>query len=194
MYTTNADYFSFNVDNSILLVGQTRSGKSYLEDRYIEKLLKAYKPGELQFVFLDMTHLDFSDVTKNHQEYVRVYSGDAVKSLEILEELAELSEERIKSSQLSPLLFILIEECDIVMIGRDRFEEAVVKINTNAKLANMKLIYSTSRPGEAEIPKKMLKSFDLILAGRLSNNDRNYLGVPMINDQDPYTFTVVGKN
>jgi hypothetical protein len=53
----------------------------------------------------------------------------------------------------------------------------------------MKLIYSTSRIGEASISKKLLKSFELILQGRCDFELPDYLGITNAG-QDSYNFSV----
>ena len=50
---------------------------------------------------------------------------------------------------------------------QNRFDNALITINQNAKKANMKLIYSTSSPRTDTVSKKLLNSFDLVLSGIL---------------------------
>ena len=73
-----------------------------------------------------------------------------------------------------------------------RFQAAITKINTNAKEANIKLIFSTSRPSPDIIPKNLLKTFDLTVSGVLASQaDHDHLGVPVNNDQKNYEFIIV---
>lgn len=74
-------------------------------------------------------------------------------------------------------------------IDQDRFDKAVITINNNAAEANIKLIYSTSRPSPDVISKKLLKSFDLLLCGPLANADYSYLGVQII-ELNQYQFSI----
>ncbi len=98
----------------------------------------------------------------------------------------------LKNSVTKPLIFICIEECDMAFIEAPRFENALIEINANAKQANMKLIFSTSRPSPSVISKKLMNSFDLIVAGRLASDaDYEYLGVPKQQNLEPYSFTIV---
>ena len=75
---------------------------------------------------------------------------------------------------------------------QSRFDNAVIKINKHAKQANIKLVYSTSRPSPKTISMKLLDSFDLIVVGDLANDrDYTYLGVPKNINLPPYSFMIV---
>ena len=193
MQFTNVD--TFKKDNSLLLVGATCTGKSVLQEKLIDNIVKTSSPKEVQFILLDMTNIDYLDLRQNHKDYIQKYIGSKPEAaLNILDEMAELAEKRSHESITQPLLFICIEECDMAAVDQPRFDNAVMKINKNAKAANMKLIYSTSRPGKDAISKKLLQSFDLILAGILaSNDDRKYVGLADTIDQEPYSFVVIEK-
>ena len=66
-----------------------------------------------------------------------------------------------------------------------------IEIIKNAKKANIKLIYSTSRPAVTMISSRLLQTFDLVLTGQLaSSDDAEYLGVPYIQKMDQYSFLV----
>lgn len=193
MNITNKDYFTFNVDNSMLLTGQTGTGKSVLQDKHIADMVKGNTPESLQFVLFDMTHVDFGDLRENHKEYVMKYvtGMDADKPFELLDEMADLSDQRANESVTKPLIFILIEECDMAATDQNRFDKAVITINKNAKKANMKLIYSTSRPAPDVVSKALIASFDLILTGQLASEaDANHLGVSYRTKSEPYSFLV----
>jgi hypothetical protein len=196
MNITNSAYFTFNVDNTMFLTGQTGSGKSVLQDKLIDGLVKGHTPESLQFVLLDMTSVDFDDLHTNHKEFVQKYVAiDSNEGLSVLEEMAKLSQARIDDSVTKPLIFICIEECDMAFIEPPRFENALMKINANAKQANMKLIFSTSRPAPDVISKQLMGSFDLIVAGQLASDvDHEYLGVPKSQNVEHYSFTIIDNN
>lgn len=193
MNVTNSDFFTFNVHNTMFLTGETGSGKSVLQDKLIERMVAAHSPDTLQFVLLDMTAVDFGSLRDNHSDYVKRYVEiQSDTGLDVLEELAELSEKRVNGAVTKPLIFLCIEECDMAAIDQARFDAALIKINHNASLANLKVIYSTSRPSADVISKELLKSFDLIVAGKLASKaDNDYLGVQVIGDLPPYGFVVV---
>lgn len=199
---TNADYFTFNVDNSIFLAGQTGTGKSEFVRRYIRRIEKAYTPEEMQYVIFDLKQVEFSthfastgEVNEKGAKAEYLYKDvifDPNEGLDVLEELADLSDERIKGSITKPFLFIYIEECDMAMVNQERFSKSVMTINNNAKQANMKLIFSTSRPSPDVIPKPLLASFDLVIAGELASDaDHEWLGVPKPKTWERYSFVVV---
>lgn len=180
----------------MFLTGQTGSGKSVLQDKLIDGLVKGHTPESLQFVLLDMTSVDFGDVRDNHEEFIREYIDiDSEKGLRMLEEMAKLSGDRISNSTTKPLIFICIEECDMAFIDPPRFENAIMEINANAKKANMKLIFSTSRPAPDVISKQLMNSFDLIVAGQLASDaDYEYLGIRKTENVEPYSFTIIDNN
>ena len=196
MQIANADTFTFGSKNTMFLTGQTGSGKSILQDKLIDNLVSSNTPKTLQFVLLDMTGHDFQDLRENHNEFIRKYIAFiSEEGLDVIEEMVILSGQRIDSSINEPQIFICIEECDIACLDQKRFDNAVIKINQNAKKANMKLIYSTSSPRTDVISKQLMSSFDLIVAGQLMNkSDYAYLGVPIIKDTEQYSFTVVDDN
>lgn len=178
----------------MFLTGQTGSGKSVLQDKLIERTVAAHTPDALQFVLLDMTAVDFSFLKDEHPEYIqRSIEAQADDGLDELDELAELSEKRVSEGITKPLLFLCIEECDMAAINQARFDAALIKINKNAKKANMKVIYSTSRPSADVVSKQLLNSFELIVAGKLASKaDSKYLGTPsVIYDFPPYGFMVL---
>lgn len=189
MNITNADYFTFNVDNSIFIAGQTGSGKSYLVHKLIDRLQAALSPDEVRFVFFDLKQIEFNDTDKNYL-YENVII-DPEEGLQKLDELANLSNERMQSKETKPQIFIYIEECDMAAVDQKRFDRAVIQINNNAKDASMKLIYSTSRPALDVVSKELLASFDLIMAGQLASGaDAKHLGVPYSEKLDRYSFLV----
>ncbi len=194
MNLTNSDHFTFTAHNTMFLSGQTGSGKSVLVDKLLERLVKASSPQDLKFVLLDMTGVDFWELRKKDFNYISVYIGPgfAEECLAVLEHMADMSEVRIKEAGKYSLYFVIIEECDMAMVDQKRFDTAILKINKNAKAANMKLIYSTSVPAENRISKNLLRSFDLIVAGQLaSDEDHKHLGVPIIKNREPYSFNII---
>lgn len=193
MNITNAESFSLDTNSSIFLTGQTGSGKSVLVDKLIERLVKANSPQDLRFVLLDMTGLDFWDLRKDNHNYVDAYlgAGYSDESFYVLEHMAEMSVARIEKGGDFPLHFVMIEECDMAAMDQKRFDKAVSTINKNAKNANMKLLFSTSRPSTDVISKELLASFDLILAGQLASSiDAKNLGIPYAEKLEPYSFLI----
>ena len=79
-------------------------------------------------------------------------------------------------------------------LNQQRFDNSVITINKHAKQANIKLIYSSSKVGPETISKKLLKSFDLILAGKLNDDEAYaYLGIPKAKNLPPYCFTIIDR-
>ncbi len=195
MNITSSEYFTFNVDSSLLLVGQTGTGKSVLEDKYIERLLKSYTSDKLKFILLDMTGVDFYKLRDNHKEYIQEdVQFDSDKGLDVLEATAQLAEDRATSNVKEPMIVLLIEECDMAAADQEHFDSLLIRINKVAPAANMKVIYSTSRPAPDVVSRKLLDSFDLILAGTLVEADYKYLGVEQPTIHEPYDFVVTPRS
>ena len=194
MNKTDRDYFTFNVGNSILLVGQTGSGKSFLLDALFERFVKAKKPEELQFVIFDMTLFEVMNIREGYPEYIDLVvtpeTHESEETMGILEKYAELAKTGRPDGTTE--IVILIEECDMAAAYPGRFHEAVMTINNNAAKANMKLIFSTSRPSRDIVPADFRDSFDIILCGLLASKyDEETLGVPGgSGNTTPYSFIV----
>lgn len=197
MNTTNKDYFTFNVHNSALVVGQTGTGKSELVRSYIRRLEKAHTPDQMKYVIFDLKMVEFSvgydDGAKEEYLLHPVLPGELSpdQTQDYLDELADLAEQRASQEQPTPLIFIYIEECDLAAQFPGRFHEAVKRINRVAEKANVKLIFSTSRPSVDIITPDLLESFDLVLAGTLaSETDEETVGIPGATKLKPYEFAV----
>lgn len=195
MNTTSEDYFTFNVGDSVLLVGQTGTGKSVLVEKLMERMVRAKAPEELKFALFDNTGVDYGEFAAQHPEYVLVHvSTDAEKALLGLMELANMAVVRAKLGKSQSQIVVLIEECDIAALDQEKFDTAVIKINENAKAANVKLLYSTSRPAPDVVSKKLIASFDFVLSGTLASAaDAEHLGVPNSTAIKPYEFVVIEK-
>lgn len=190
MNITNADYFTFNVDNSMFIAGQTGSGKSHLVYKLINAVQAGQSPDDVKFALFDLKQVEFADTNKDYLCYPVVTDPDV--GLDKLDELANLSLERPENETKLPFIFVYIEECDMAAIDQERFDKAVATINHNAAAANMKLIYSTSRPAPNVVSKNLLSSFDLILVGQLASKaDADHLGIPYVEHNEPYNFLVI---
>jgi hypothetical protein len=195
MNRTNKDYFTFNVHNTAIMVGQTGSGKSELVKAYMRRLERAYTPDEMRYVLFDLKQVEF-DTDWEHgakEEYLYTpirYGVD--EDMAYLEELAILAETRAAEEKPTPLIFIAIEECDMAVAYKGRFKRAVMAINKNAKAANMKLIYYTSSPQPNFTEPDFRDSFDLILCGLLATEfDEKTMGIPGGSVAgEPYSFIV----
>lgn len=194
--TTNAEYFTFNVHNSLLLIGQTGSGKTELVRKYIRRIERAFTPDQMQYIIYDLKQVEFDTGqdggAKVEYLYTPIRTGTP-EDMDYLEELADLAQARVDGGELKDkLLFIYIEECDLAAQYTNRFHEAVMAINKNAERANIKLIFSTSRPSRDIIPPDFRDSFDLMLSGGLASKvDEEYIGVSGAYGMAfPYEFVV----
>ncbi len=202
MNITNAEYFTFNAHNSLLLVGQSGSGKSHLVHELVKRYESAFKPGDMKYAIFDLKQCEFSVGNEDgaKQEYLLfdVENGNTPSyGFDRLEELAAFSKDRAENNIQKPFVFIYIEECDMACRDQKRFDKLVTVINKNAKKANMKLVYSTSSPRLDTVSNKLLKSFELVLIGNFSYDNwlYEYFGIskesrPTLSD---YEFLVVER-
>lgn len=191
MKTTNANEFSFEDSNSILLVGQSGSGKSYLVHKYIDKLKSSYGPDEVKFAIFDLKAVEFNEDEIGREYLLFDIQNGGEQGLNKLDELSTLAKERASNGISKPMLFIYIEECDLACIDQNRFDNAVIAINQNAKAANIKLIYSTSSPRTDTVSKKLLDSFDQLLIGAMDDYDYDFLNMDKSIMPDQYDFSVI---
>ena len=180
----------------MLLVGQTGSGKTELARKIKDNLELAFSPDEMKYALFDLKIVEFQTEHGNSKKEYLLF--DVVNDSEDfgfskLEELAALSSYRALLDNPKPLIFVYIEECDFAMMNQKRFDDSVITINQNARKANMKLIYSTSRPCDKTVSKRLLHSFELILTGPLQDCDYDYLEVPRVSDLKLYDFALTEK-
>lgn len=197
MNKTDKDYFTFNVHNSALLVGQTGAGKTELARQYMRRLERSYTPEQMNYALFDFKVVEFDPKfdggAKREYLYTDVRTG-LPKDMDYFEELAVLAKKRADEDVQFPLLFIYLDECDFAAQYPVRFQKAVLTINRYAKQANFKFIFSTSRPSNDIIPEDVRDSFDIILSGRLaSETDATYLGIPYDTSLNNYEFAVKEK-
>lgn len=189
---TTADYFTFNVDNSALIIGETGSGKSYIAHSLIEKYSNALA-ANVEFLIFDHKMIEYQEEMLNGKEKFnnyRVYT-EPEDTLEQLEQLLSTINSRNKKSV---CLFIYIEECDAAALDQQRFDNAVIKINNNAEKANIKLIYSTSRVDRSTISEELQKSFDLVLAGLQPKINYEKIGIDNNKVTDRFEFQIINNH
>ena len=193
MNTTNADYYTFNTGNSLLLLGATSSGKSVLCEALFKRYIEAKKPDELRFVVLDMTGVDAEILRDKHPEYIEeLVDFDSDKAFEVLERCAEQAKAGRPTEKSQ--LFIFIEECNLARVNQNRYEELITEITSHAESANIKLIYSTSVITPQTASERLREVFDVVLVGHQYDSEaRQYLGVPDTNDFPLYSFIVKEK-
>lgn len=162
-------------DTSILLVGETGTGKSELVHTLLEQLKSSYTPDEVNFVLFDLKQVEFQDEDVEYL-YKNVITS-VVTGVRVLRELVEQAELRIKKRQKFPAIVVYIEECDIAAQHQEKFDKLMISLINKAKKANFCIIYSTSRVSKETIGYELLKHFEVILASRLPLGSTEYLGI-----------------
>jgi len=156
--------------HTILLVGQTGSGKSIFHYSLYMQLMEQNSPEELGFVFLDMIRVDFSDWESDYLYLPPIV--DVEKGLNTLELLGNESIQRAKGkSKKERAILIHIEECDMVYYDPARFKRAWLNITKHRNVNNMYLVFSTSRPSPAVLTKTILNETDLKVVFTLASRE-----------------------
>lgn len=195
MNTTNRDHFTFNVHHSLLLTGMTGTGKSGLVHSYIQRLEKAFTPEQMQYVIYDLKQCEFpttrEDGAREEYFYSPVRTGTS-EDMDYLEGLAKLAEARANNIESKDkMIFIYVEECDMAYAYPERFTAAVLQLNSHVRVANMKFIFSSSRPSRDYVTPEFRDSFELILCGALASSyDEETMGVSGATTLSPYEFIV----
>lgn len=182
----NQSNFSIDEDSSILLVGQTGTGKTELVKSLLKKLKKNYSPKEVSFVIFDMKQVEFQDEDK--QYLLKDIVTESTEGLRVLKDLVVLANKRIKDKVEYPAIVLYIEECDIAAQYQDKFDELFISLIDKSKLANFCVIYSTSRVDSGTISYELLKHFEVLMVSRLSSGSTSYLGVDDTSDISGYNF------
>jgi len=156
--------------HTILLVGETGSGKSIFHYSLYMQLMEQNSPEELGFVFLDMTRVDFDNWKSDYLYLPPIV--DAEKALNTLELLGNESIQRAKGkSKREKAIFIHIEECDMVYYDPARFQKAWLNIAKHRNVNNMYLVFSTSRPSPDVLTKTILNETDLKVVFTLASKE-----------------------
>ena len=144
--------------NFILLAGYTGAGKSIFHNNLYKELLEKYSSSELGFVFLDNTMSDFDGWQSDY--IVKSVIGWPKKAITALAEIANKESKKI--------LFIHIEECDMVYIDRAAVENSLMKLRG---MKNVYIVYSTSRMDKSYLGEWMEKFIDLKVIFSVTLND-----------------------
>ena len=159
----------------ILLTGMTSSGKGITHFHLYSQLMGSHSPDELGFVFLDMTQVDFGRWPSDYLYRPVVHGTD--NGLQALEELAEESVARDEGTRDKRRgIVIHVEECDMVVKDRDRFEQALLKLVGRKGSNNMFVVFSSSRPSPSVFTKKILAVTDLKIVHQLAS-EKDWLHV-----------------
>jgi len=188
---TNKDYFTFNAHNSMLLLGQSGSGKSTLIHTLLKRYESSLSANNLKYIIIDFKQVEYVIEGKDYKRsnlYVDHIVIDPHEALDVLEEVSHSIKDRTMES---PLLFIVIEECDAAVTNQDRFDEYFMKITENAAKSNVKIIYTTSRFTLNTVSERLRNSVDLTLVGNLIASDCELLGIKSNTQRQPYEFVVL---
>lgn len=157
------DYLiDINTVKTVLVVGETGTGKStFALDTYGLLKLRFY-PDQLGFLILDMTRVEFTD-----------WKYDSYLISPVIyqpKDAFEAFEKALNNHDKHKLLVIHIEECDMVIEDQKRFEQLW---NQVGRTKNVLVIFSTSRPAKNVLSDLILKNTDLKVVFKLSTAEQS---------------------
>lgn len=162
--------------HTILVCGASGSGKSIFHANFYYQLAKQNSPEELGLVFFDMVGEDFTGSPEPSYLFFPPYT-DSYKALSAFEVLGDISLARVKGELDSKrAIFIQIEECDMIIDNKAKFERAFLNIANNKDKNNMFLVFSTGRPSPDVFTKTVLDAADMKIVFPLSwEEDYQYI-------------------
>lgn len=161
--------------HSILLTGETGTGKGMFHLNLYKQLIEHNTSEELGFVFLDMTRVDFT-LWSNPYLYLPVVkdSDHGLNTLEMLGRESILRSQGKADSRKA--LVIHIEERNMIMADKLRFEKAWLNITEHKNKNNMYIVFSTSSPSSSAFTQLLLITADLKVVYKVSNKiDSEYV-------------------
>lgn len=147
---------------TVLVVGETGTGKSILVEDVYSQLKSNFTPKELSFLILDMTRVEFIDWKNNPY----LLSPVIYKP----QDAFEAFETALNSHEKHKLTVIHVEECDMVIEDQERFEQLW---NQASNTKNVLVVFSTSRPANDVLTGNILKDTDLKIVFKLSTAEQS---------------------
>lgn len=170
---------------TILVTGETGTGKSTLVEDIYSQLKSNFTPKELSFLILDMTRVEFIDWKKDQYLLLPVIYKP--------QDAFEAFETALNSHDKHKLTVIHIEECDMVIEDQERFEQLW---NRASNTDNVLVVFSTSRPAKNVLTNDILKDADLKIAFKLSTAEQSkrVLGFEGAEKLDQKNKIIITKN
>lgn len=148
-------------NSTILILGETGTGKSTLLESVYEKLKSKYKIGNLVFYIFDFTRVEF--LTWKEDPYLGLpVIYDLEKSADLLKGLC--------GQKFNKRTVIHIEECDLAYHDI-KILEAIWSHAKNDE--NLTLVFSTSRPSENVLTNSILRDTDIKIIFKLSTAEQS---------------------
>lgn len=147
-------YLIFDDASLITIIGRSGSGKSQLIFSYLDYLTKQYTPEEFQIRAYDVVMVDYWEEEPVMPWADVVHYPEASKKENILADIERVKGRVAGNDDVSQRVLVHINECDVFV--NDFREEAIelcTLIAKHGKDINMQLIYETSRPTGAAMPR-----------------------------------------
>ncbi len=180
------DYvIEINTVRTVLIVGETGTGKSIFALNIYGPLKLVFYPHELGFLILDMTRVEFID-----WEYDSYLISPVIYQPKDAFEAFEMA---LNSLDKNKLTVIHIEECDMVIENQKRFEELWKKASESI---NVLVVFSTSRPSKDVLTDQILRMTDLKVVFKLSTAEQSkrVLGFEGAEKLDLKEKIIISKN
>jgi S-DNA-T family DNA segregation ATPase FtsK/SpoIIIE len=162
----------------ILIAGTTGSGKSVFLNSLILTILATQKPEDVKLILIDPKVVEFIDY-KDAPHLMKPITSDAEESIQVLNEVVEIMEERFKllsevkgvkniaeynkatGEHLPYIVFIIDEYADLITgskkAEREAIEQNLKRIAQKARAAGIHMIAATQKPSR-EVVTPLLKA------------------------------------
>lgn len=162
-------YTDLTILPHLLIAGTTGSGKSVFLNSVILTILATQSPDDVKLILIDPKVVEFLDY-KDVPHLLRPISSDAQESIEVLDDVVNMMNERFKlletvrgakniadynkatKKNLPRIIFIIDEYADLIISGnkkqRDAIELNLTRIAQKARAVGIHMIAATQKPIE----------------------------------------------
>jgi len=168
---------------SILMGGQTGSGKSVFIHSIICSLLLRFSLKDLKLVLIDPKRVDLP-VYNNLSYFHHATTVDSDEALLDLKSLVQETNRRLEDKTTNPYLVVIIDTfSDLFFVNPKKFQERICYIASHSKKTNIFVIISDSRVGSEIYTDKILNSFQAKVAFATANKGglRCLMGTPDVD-------------
>lgn len=166
---------------SILMGGQTGSGKSIFINSVICSLLLRFSLDECKFVLIDPKRVEYSQYGEGLSPFYNPVISNPNEALCKLETLVRETDWRLEQNRAKPYLIVVIDTfVDLFVVEPEAFQERICYIASHSKETNIFIIISDSRVGPEIYTDKILNTFRAKIAFATADEEgsRCLLGIP----------------
>ncbi len=159
----------FKQVHSVLIAGQTGSGKSHFFDNIVVNILKNNSPDAVQLILIDPKYVQFHQF-KDIPHLVIPVINDPDEAVKAMDWIAVEIDRRLSSKEKSPDIFVLCDEIsDLMMMDSNFYEKIFVKIAEHGGKVGIYSVIATSRPSADVFTDNLLKAYKTTIAFALAS-------------------------